>query len=276
MEIRVTTLTENTANRDFIGEWGLSMLVDTGDLRILMDTGKSFSAVYNAQLLNIDLSRIDKIVLSHGHYDHTGGLREVLKRAGSKDIIGHPDIFSEKYAQAQGESERYIGIPFIQKELNSLGANFSFSTEPINISKDVMTTGEIPLITTYEDIDPNLYVKQDDVLIPDPLADDLALIIDSNFGLVIFVGCSHRGIINTILRAQELTGRESVYAVIGGTHLSQASDNRLEQTIADLRRIGIQKLGVSHCTGFNAAKRLAQEFPKSFFLNNAGNSFILP
>ena len=277
MEIKITTLSENSANRGgFISEWGLSILIDTGDLRILMDTGASFSAVHNAQLLNIDLSSIDKIVISHGHYDHTGGIREVLMRAGAKDIIGHPDIFSPKYGKSKDEPEHYIGMPFTPEILESLGANFILSKEPVNISSNIMTTGEIPLSTAYEEVDSDLFVRQGKEIRQDPLADDLALVINSDFGLVIILGCAHRGIVNTIRQAQHLTGTELVYAVIGGTHLLKASEERLEQTVSDLKGFGIQMLGASHCTGFKAAKRLAQEFPDAFFLNNAGTSFSLP
>ncbi len=97
MEIKITTLSENTANYDFLAEWGLSVLVEVDETRILVDTGLSFSAVYNAQLMGIDLSTIDWIVLSHGHADHTGGLREVLRRSGKVQIIGHPNIWAPKY-----------------------------------------------------------------------------------------------------------------------------------------------------------------------------------
>ena len=132
------------------------------------------------------------------------------------------------------------------------------------------------MTSDYETIDKNLFVKKDGALHPDPLADDLALIIDADFGLVVILGCGHRGVVNTLRHAQKLTGKEMIYAVIGGIHLIRASDEQIEMTIAELQGMGIQKLGVSHCTGFKASCRLAQEFPSVFFQNNAGTSFELP
>jgi len=260
MRIRIITLSENTAD----------------GTRILVDTGLSFSAVHNAQLLGIDLSTIDWIVLSHGHADHTGGLREVLRRRGEVNVIAHPDMWAAKYARRSPQEEAYAGIPFSREELESLGARFNLSREPVRITDGIMTTGEIPMTSGYEEVDQNLFVRDGNILEPDKLADDLALIIDSDFGLVVVLGCAHRGIINTVRHAQNLTGKERVYAAIGGTHLFRASEVRVEQTTADLREMGIQRLGVSHCTGFHASARLAQELGDVFFLNNAGTRFTLP
>ncbi|MDO9585261.1 MAG: MBL fold metallo-hydrolase [Syntrophales bacterium] len=277
MDIKITTLSENTANFGFLAEWGLSILVEVDGLRILMDTGMSFSATHNAQLMGIDLATIDRIVLSHGHTDHTGGLREVLKRRDEVEVLAHPDVWSLKYALRGKETkEHYVGIPFSRGELESLGAHFSLVREPVRITDRIMTTGEIPMLSGYEEIENNLLVKEAGVLQPDRLADDIALVIDTDFGLVVILGCAHRGVINTLRHAQKLTGKELVYAVIGGTHLFRASGERIEQTIADLKEIGIQRLGVSHCTGFHASARLAQEFEGIFFLNNAGTRLTLP
>jgi 7,8-dihydropterin-6-yl-methyl-4-(beta-D-ribofuranosyl)aminobenzene 5'-phosphate synthase len=276
MKIQITTLSENTANYGFLAEWGLSILVEVDGMRILVDTGLSFSAVHNAQLMGIDLSTIDKIILSHGHVDHTGGLREVLKRSSSVEIVAHPDVWSAEYARRDKEKMQYVGIPFSQEDLESFGARFNLSKEPVHITDRVLTTGEVLMTSGYEKIDEILFVKENGTFLPDKLADDLALVIDADFGLVVILGCAHRGIVNTLRHAQTLTGKELIYAVIGGTHLLRSSKERIEQTIADLRKMGIQRLGVSHCTGFPASARLAQEFGDAFFLNNAGTRLTLP
>ncbi|MCK4368700.1 MAG: MBL fold metallo-hydrolase [Dehalococcoidales bacterium] len=277
MGLQITTLSENTAGLgSFLAEWGLSILVETDEANILFDTGQSISASHNADILGIDLRRIDKIVLSHGHFDHTGGLRHVLRRIGKKgiEIIAHPDIWQAKYATGEGE-DRYIGIPFHRQTLESLGAHFNLTTEPVRITDNIMTTGEIPMVTDYEEIESYLQVKEGNRFKPDKLLDDQALIINTETGLVVILGCAHRGIINTLYHAQQITGVKVIYAVFGGCHLMDASEERIWLTIAALKELGVQRLGVCHCTGLPASAIMAQEFGDSFFFNNAGTRINL-
>jgi 7,8-dihydropterin-6-yl-methyl-4-(beta-D-ribofuranosyl)aminobenzene 5'-phosphate synthase len=277
MEIKITTLSEDTAGRGFLAEWGLSMLVEAGGQRILFDTGAGIAAVHNAQLLGVDLSTVDRIVLSHGHYDHTGGLRGVLSRMRHEvPVMAHPDIWVAKYNRSPEEAERFIGLPFGREALEGLGARFHLTSEPVHLADNILTTGEIPMLSGYEEIDNSLFVKENGRLLPDKLADDLAMVIDTEFGLVVILGCAHRGIVNTLRQAQKLTGRELIYAAIGGTHLVSASRERLARTAAALKEMGIQYLGASHCTGFAASAHLVREFGDGFFLNNAGTRLTLP
>jgi len=279
MRLCITTLSENTvAWVGLLAEWGLSILVEVEGVKILLDTGTSISTTHNAASLGIELSQVDKIVLSHGHVDHTGGLREVLGRMKKEvEVIAHPDIWAAKYMRHPVEKRHiYIGIPFQREELEGLGASFTLTKEPLWITENVVTTGEIPMVTEYEKIDPNLYAREKDDFHPDLLWDDRALIIKTELGLVVILGCAHRGIINTLLYAQEVTGEERVHTVVGGTHLISASEERLALTMAKLREFGVQKLGVSHCTGMPAAMRLAQEFGDTFFFNNAGTRVAIP
>jgi len=276
MEIKITTLSENTAGPGALGEWGLSMLVEADGMKILFDTGGGIAAVHNAELMRVDLAAVDRMVLSHGHYDHTGGLLEVLRRAGGKEIIAHPDVWARKYGSLDNTPKRYIGIPFVREALEVLGTTFNLSREPVKLSDKVMTTGEIPMLTDYEVVEKYLCVMEGDEMKQDPLDDDLALIIDTEFGLVVILGCAHHGIINTLTQAKKVTGKELIYAAIGGTHLVHASKERLEKTAAALQEMGVQYLGVSHCTGFNASAYLAREFGDRFFQNNAGTKLTLP
>ncbi|MBN1190358.1 MAG: MBL fold metallo-hydrolase [Dehalococcoidales bacterium] len=274
MTLLTTTLSENTAGSgaSILAEWGLSILIETDDSKVLLDTGASISAVHNADSLGVDLSSIDKIVLSHGHYDHTGGLREMLRRMNKEiEIIAHPDVWGMKYHRRKDDPERYIGIPFQRNELESLGARFVLSEKPVNIADGIITTGEIPMITEYEAIDPGLYVKEDGVFQPDQLLDDRAIIVKTARGLVIILGCAHRGMINTIYHAREITGVNEIYAVIGGSHLVSATEECLWQSIAAIRELEVQKLALCHCTDLPVISVLAQEFGENFIFNKAGS-----
>jgi 7,8-dihydropterin-6-yl-methyl-4-(beta-D-ribofuranosyl)aminobenzene 5'-phosphate synthase len=277
MPVRITTLSENTAiRRGLLGEWGLSMLVEVGDRGVLFDTGLGISAACNATVLGVDLPEVERIVLSHGHLDHTGGLLHILRLVRKQvEVIAHPDIWAAKYALRPGRREEYIGIPFPREAAESSGASFNLTKEPVWISENIVTSGEIPMLTDYETIDPILYVKEPGELKPDPLRDDLAVFIKSDRGLIVILGCAHRGVINTLRHAQKLTGVEAIYAVIGGTHLIGASPERMSSTVADLRRLDIQRLGVSHCTGLPASAILSREFGDRFFFNNAGTRVSL-
>jgi len=277
MGLQITTLSENTAGLgSFLAEWGLSILVETDEVNILFDTGQSISASHNAELLGIDLSRIDKIVLSHGHFDHTGGLRQILRRIGKEiEIIAHPDMWAVKYKCREGQEAEYIGIPFHRQTLESLGARFNLTTEPVRITDNIMTTGEIPMVTDYEKIEPSLQVKEGNRFKPDKLRDDQALIINTETGLVVILGCAHRGIINTLYHAQQITGVKTIYTVLGGCHLLNATEERVWLTIAALKELEVQRLGVCHCTGLPASAIMAQEFGDGFFFSNAGTSISL-
>lgn len=277
MPIRIITLSENTAGLPgLLAEWGLSILVETDDLKILFDTGAGISVPHNASILGLDLSTIDNIVLSHGHYDHTGGLKGVLEHVGKPvEIIAHPDIWAQKYHRVGG-GERYIGIPFSMETLEPLATLFALSNKPVWITDDIVTTGEIPMNEEFEELDANMYIKEGSNWYRDELLDDRALIIKTSEGLAVILGCAHRGAINTLRHAQEITGVELIHTVIGGTHLINASEERVLRTAIALQEMGVQRVGVSHCTGFTAAALLAQQLGESFFLNNTGTSTSVP
>jgi 7,8-dihydropterin-6-yl-methyl-4-(beta-D-ribofuranosyl)aminobenzene 5'-phosphate synthase len=275
MGVRITTLTENTAGKtNVLAEHGLSLLVEVDGLRILVDTGQTSTAVHNARVLGVDLRRLDAIVLSHGHGDHGGGLKEVLREAdppeGGIPVIGHPDIWSARYSCRKGEKPRFAGLPHRREELEALGARFHLERGPAKIGPGIMTTGEVPRVTLFERLDPVLKVKEGEAFLQDLLLDDQSLVLKRPAGLVIVLGCAHSGMVNTLLHARRITGENRIDTVVGGTHLGFGSKEQLEATTAALRGFDIQRLGVSHCTGMAAAAHLAKEFGERFFFNTAG------
>jgi len=281
MSVRLTTLSENTTNRTgLLAEHGLCILVEAVGCQILFDTGQTSTAVHNARALGLDLSKVEVIALSHGHYDHTGGLLGVLREVGrgkrDVEVVAHAGIFEphwsvRKRERDQGdERPRYVGIPFSRQALEGEGAVFRLVGGTADISDYALVTGEVPRLTPFERVDPNLKLRDGDGWIQDPVFDDQALVVRTSAGLVVVLGCAHAGLINTLEHARRITGEERVLAVVGGTHLVAASEEQLGETIKALRGFGIGKLGVSHCTGQKAAARLARELGDAFFFNVAG------
>lgn len=275
MKLRLTTLCENTAGRlGFSGEWGLSILIEYQGKTVLLDTGLSNAIIPNSICADIDLNNIDQVVLSHGHKDHTGGLRALLNlRTSQTEVIAHPDLWGKKYSirpEINATHYHFIGIPFVKEELEYLGACFKLKREPTWIDENIVTTGEVALLTDFEAVDENLYVKTEQGLVPDALMDDQALVIKTDRGLVVVLGCAHHGMINTLIRAREITGVEDIYMVIGGTHLLRAKNKQLDHTCSKLEEFGVKRIGVSHCTGMPAAVAIFQRFKDNFFFNNAG------
>jgi 7,8-dihydropterin-6-yl-methyl-4-(beta-D-ribofuranosyl)aminobenzene 5'-phosphate synthase len=276
--IKMTTIVENsTSVPGVVAEWGISVFVEAGDRSFLLDTGTSGVAVSNADRLSIDLKKTEAIILSHGHYDHTGGLQAVLERIGRSHvpIVAHPEVLGRKYSY-KNNTYRYIGIPSCQDALKSLGARFELSSAPVWLTEDIAASGEEPLTTDFEGVADNMRIKEGEEFVQDPMADDQSLYIRTDLGLIIILGCGHRGMINIIRHARKLMDTARVYMVIGGTHLGPASQAQVDKTIRALQEMDVAWLGVSHCTGLPVAARLANEFAGRFFFNSAGTVIHVP
>ncbi len=276
--LRLLTLSENTVrSQGLLAEWGLSILIETAEGNILLDAGGGESTVRNADFMDVDLTKIDKMVLSHGHGDHTGGLRDFLKRRKKEiEIIANPAVFGQKYGRNPGHPDRYAGIPYRLEELESLGARFTLTNESVRLTPDIITTGVVPMVTEFENVESSLYERENGVFHPDPLTDDQAIIVNTGFGLVVVLGCAHRGMVNTIYQAQKLTGVKEVHTVVGGCHLVRAKKDQIDKTVAALKALDVKKIGVSHCTGMPAAIAMANAFGERFFFNNAGTITKIP
>jgi 7,8-dihydropterin-6-yl-methyl-4-(beta-D-ribofuranosyl)aminobenzene 5'-phosphate synthase len=277
--LRLTTIAENTATRSgIVGEWGLSILIEDGEHRFLLDTGAGASTVANADSLGIELDGIDAIVLSHGHNDHTGGLLPVLSRLeGGARVVAHPAVWGAKYSRNRTTNRyRYAGIPHAREALESAGARFELTEMPTWLSADIVASGEEPMTTDFEATADTLHIRTPDGFAPDPVIDDQSLYIRTDLGLVVVLGCAHRGMVNIIRHGCRLTATEKVYMVVGGTHLGSAAEPQVARTIEALREMDIGWLGVSHCTGLATASRLDRELPGRFLFSNAGTTISFP
>ena len=271
--LEIEVLVEDTENPEKPMLWtehGLSILitaeVDDREVRILFDTGASGGPlVHNASLMEVDLRKVDIMVLSHGHYDHTGGLVAALKEIRSKTpipIILHPDALGRKFALKP--RLRYTGIPCSEREVEDLGGRFLASRKPVKLADGITATGEIERVTGFEKTPEDYIILRNGELVRDIMLDDQALIMESRKGLIIITGCAHAGIINTVKHAQKIIKEEKVYALIGGFHLINASDERLTKTIEELKEISPAVIAPCHCTGEKATNKLRMNFKDEF------------
>jgi len=275
MKIRITILSENlVGKRVGIGEHGFSAYIETDQGNYLFDTGSGHSIVANSLTLNKDLKSIRKIFLSHGHFDHTGGLPEVLKLKENVDVHAHHHLFLDRIhviKENGKETKRFVGIPYKKSYLEFFGANFILNKDFVEVEKGMFLTGEVPRKTTFEKPDPRLFSEIDGKMAQDIFLDDQSLILDTEKGLVVILGCAHAGTINILDHVIDKTGKENFYAIMGGTHLDFLTPEQLQESIKSLKEMEIEQIGVSHCTGMRAAFRLHQEFGDRFFYGCVGS-----
>jgi len=275
--VKITILCENTAiaAMGITGEHGFAALIEKDGEMLLMDTGQGLSLLNNARALQVNLTEVNRLVLSHGHFDHTGGLPQVLAPPRGVEIIAHPDIFDTKYAELDtpaGKMKIFIGMRFSRDWLEKgLMARFNFQKEFIEISDNIFFSGEVPRKTEFEHPDTRLLVERNGSFEPDPLLDDISLLVETDKGPVILLGCAHAGTVNVMKHFSEKTGHEKFYAVIGGTHLGLLGDpNQLEKTMDAFDEFDVQMIAVSHCTGQESAAAVYGRFKERCVFANAG------
>jgi 7,8-dihydropterin-6-yl-methyl-4-(beta-D-ribofuranosyl)aminobenzene 5'-phosphate synthase len=275
MTVRITILSENLIGRAMgAGEHGFSAFIETDGGNYLFDTGGGRTVVENSLALNKDLRTVKKIFLSHGHNDHTGGLPQVLNLTGPVDVHVHPDIFLDHMAiRKEGglESRRFAGITYKRSYLEFMGARFILNSGFHEVEKGMFLTGEVPRKTLFEKNDPKLFREVDGKVVPDSLPDDQSLILDTGKGLVLIFGCAHSGMINIINHVVQKMKKNHFHAILGGTHLDFLTPEQLEESIRCLKQMKVDRIGVSHCTGFRGACRLQQEFGERFFYGWVGS-----
>lgn len=275
MSLKITTLIENSADKDsdLQHEHGLSFFIEKDGTRMLFDTGQTARFLSNAEKLGADLSALDFIAISHGHYDHSGGFPFLLKKTGGFELVVGSGFFAEKYSQRK-TGLTFAGNDFSEKDLAEKGIPCRTITEPVTeIAPGLFVLIGFPRLHPEELVNPRFFLKKDEDYVPDLFNDEIMLVLDTPKGLVVVIGCSHPGIRN-MLDAVKSRFDKPVYAVLGGTHLIESSDENLDLCVKYFKDEKIKHLGVSHCTGDKAMKRLAVEVP-GYFHNMTGSVLIV-
>jgi 7,8-dihydropterin-6-yl-methyl-4-(beta-D-ribofuranosyl)aminobenzene 5'-phosphate synthase len=245
-----------------------------GPESLLFDTGQSDLLLQNARVLDVDLSRVRAIALSHGHYDHTGCLEAVRQLAPDAACFAHPAAWAPHFARNPDGTTRDVGMTEPNRRAaRAFGPQCRDTLAATEVLPGIFLTGEIPRETDFEDVG-GPFVLDEAGAQPDPIADDQALFFDTRDGLVVLLGCAHAGVINTLRHIRRLTRGRPIHTILGGMHLLVASPERMARTVAALRELEVACLGPAHCTGFAAAARLRSEFPQACSACGVGSRFV--
>lgn len=277
MKTKITIMVDNTAGgRGTVGEHGFSAWIERGNEQILFDTGAGNALLTNTKSLKKSLPDIRFLVLSHGHWDHTGGLYQVLAEREQTKIIAHPRIFDERFSYRPQENDptyRPAGIPFIQEELEQAGAHFHLTTEFYEFLNGLYFSGEIVRPEGWQSADSSLFIKPENNYVLDSVQDDISLLIETDSGPVIVFGCAHAGADTILDHFSTKSGYTSFYAVIGGTHLMRANESRIQAVLETFEKYHVQKIVTTHCTGFPAMAAFYQHFQERFYVSQVGRVF---
>ena len=254
-EVKITLVVENTVHKSgLLAEHGLSFWIDYQGDSYLFDTGQGQILSHNLKTLNLDVSDLAGVLLSHGHYDHAGGLNEILEAEPEKEVYAHPDVFLPKYSQ-KTSGKVFRGFSVTKDEI----MNFNPVTNLTEIRAGVWLTGEVPRQNNWEQLNEHYQVKIDEEIKTDQFKDDQSLVLDTEQGLVIILGCSHAGVINILSYVQQ-NFPQKIHAIIGGMHLVNASQKRIDWTIKELENFDFDRLIPLHCTGERAGREMYTAF----------------
>lgn len=281
---RAMPLKGSEIRNSLLAEHGFSALVtiltEKRSHRILFDFGFSeHGTAFNADVLDVDLKEVETLVLSHGHIDHLGGLRQVVERMDRKgvELVVHPAAFRHPRYIKLTKQLRINFPPFTREIIKDMGVAALEKKGPhLLLDGFLLFLGEIPRTSDFERGMPNAFYEDQGEPKHDPMEDDTAIVANvKGNGLVILSGCAHAGIINTVQYAREVTGIDKVFVVMGGFHLTGPDYAAIvNPTIDALKEIGPKHVVPTHCTGRNATLRIENEMRDKFLLNMVGTKLI--
>jgi 7,8-dihydropterin-6-yl-methyl-4-(beta-D-ribofuranosyl)aminobenzene 5'-phosphate synthase len=276
MPEQITIIAENrcSLSRGLIAEHGFSVLIELEGYKLLFDAGQGLAIRQNQALLGYDLSQIDGLVLSHGHFDHTGGVAHVLEKNPGIKIYLHPAaLLRRKLKKDLGGRliEIEIGLPVPQKEIEDKGAKFVYVEAPLELASGrILISGPIPFKVDFERPEPGFLIEKDGQFVPDDFPDDLAIAVKGKNGTSVIFGCAHRGAINTLARIDELWGLKDLDLLMGGTHLISSGPEQIERTIEEIARLNPKRVALGHCTGDPAIFKVVDRFQDRYLIPASG------
>ncbi len=271
--VKITILVDNQARDGLVAEHGLSLWIETEGRHILFDTGQGNALENNARALGVDLGTTDILILSHGHYDHAGGIAQVLPQARKANVYCNAGVVCPRYSISGGKSKSVQMPREAMAAIDELSSRrLRWVQKPTALSENMGITGPIPRETSYEDCGGSFYLDPEGRR-ADPIDDDLALWIRKENGLIACVGCAHSGLVNTLNYVRCLNDGLRIRAVVGGFHLLNASRERIEQTMAALRLLAPDRVVPCHCTGKIACGMLGDAFGEKAAPGAAGMTY---
>jgi len=253
MRFRLTVVMDNFALRGNLrAEHGFSVLIEADNVLLLVDTGKSDLTVANLRALKIEPQSISKVVITHGHYDHAGGLMPLIHAGAAPEVYVSPKAFDPKFARGK-RGWRTVGVDWSPTDVRAVGGSIVDAEVALELMPGVWLTGTIPEVEPFPPGKKKLFVEMPGgQRVPDPFEDERAVVVDAPAGLVVLSGCGHRGILNAVAAARDLFPARPVAAALGGMHMASAGHSETRALAEALKGQGIPLVGPAHCTGLDA------------------------
>lgn len=250
-------LDNKTENSKCMAEWGLSVLIETGGKKILLDAGLTDLYKANAEALGVDLTDVDALVISHGHFDHTGGVPSFVELNEKAAVYLHRDALYETYGETDGEVEKEAcSIRWSDAELEKIWPRIQFTSGVVKLYDNVSLIGDIPDLEGYPATEQFWRcVEQEDgssQLIPDTMSHEQVIVVEEQAGLYVFSGCSHRGVVPTLRHVQNLMPGKRIAGLIAGMHLYPASSEMRRKIVEEIAQLDMDVVFPVHCTGMDA------------------------